>query len=188
MGKEGGHRPAGLSETGMTEKRSLAVADAEVGVAETAHARDILCDCHAQPMYYFPVALRHDDDFVMCWVGECGRSYNRSLGYFHLCAGRRTGERMQEKTRRRTHCPKADCSTYSLMAVTRSCYASPAAGSTCWYCFACATEFAAPQVPSFRARLMRSLNLLSSRKPSVTHTLEGAQISSRKGLPETLSL
>jgi hypothetical protein len=46
--------------------------------------RAVLCDCHCEPMYYFPVFLGPKSDFVMCWVSDCGRCYNKSLGYFKL--------------------------------------------------------------------------------------------------------
>ena len=47
---------------------------------EEEGGRAILCDCHCGPMYYFPVSLLPKDDFVMCWVSECRRRYNKSLG------------------------------------------------------------------------------------------------------------
>jgi hypothetical protein len=61
--------------------------------------RAILCDCHCGPMYYFPVSLMLEGDFVMCWVSDCGRCYNNALGYFNLRTTRPAVARIDGGTR-----------------------------------------------------------------------------------------
>ena len=110
-------------------------------IEEEAGSRAVLCDCHCGPMYYFPVSLMPQGDFVMCWVSDCGRCYNKSLGYFRLRTARPTSGRIDEGTRSMAPCPNENCATCSSMAVTRSDDASRGEDENCWYCFDCGTEF-----------------------------------------------
>ena len=131
--------------------------------------RAVLCDCHCGPMYYFPVSLMPMDDFVMCWVSECGRCYNKSLGYFHLRTTRPTRERIDEDTRSMALCPNENCPKCSSMAITRSDDASGDEDKTCWYCFECKTEFPPTNVRGFWKRLLRSFRPSSYRRLPPRH-------------------
>jgi hypothetical protein len=119
--------------------------------------RAVLCDCHCEPMYYFPVFLGPKSDFVMCWVSDCGRCYNESLGYFHLRTTRPTPERVDEDTRRMALCPNESCPTRRSMAITRFDDVSSGEDKTCWYCFDCGTEFPHHKVRGLWERLLRRL-------------------------------
>jgi hypothetical protein len=130
-------------------------------------SRAVLCDCHCGPMYYFPVSLVLNSDFVMCWVSECGCCYNRSSGYFHLRTTRATPERTDEDTRRMTLCPNESCPTCRSMAITRSDDTSTGGEKTCWYCFDCGTEFPHHKVGGLWERLLRRF------RPSSYHRLSG---------------
>jgi hypothetical protein len=125
-------------------------------IEEEVGGRAVLCDCHCGPMYYFPVSLMPKGDFVMCWVSECGRCYNKSLGYFHLRTTRPTLKRIDEDTRSMALCPNENCPTCRSMAITRSDDASSGEDKTCWYCFDCGTEFPRRNVRGFWDRLLRS--------------------------------
>jgi hypothetical protein len=132
--------------------------------------RDILCDCHCGPMYYFPVSLTPEGDFVMCWVSECGRCYKKLLEYFHLRATRPTLERINEDTRSMALCPNESCPTCSSMAITRTSDASRGEDETCWYCFDSGTEFPRRHVGGLFDRLLQILDHQAIRdcRPSIT--------------------
>jgi hypothetical protein len=155
MGNETRRRPSVSSEGPLFQKRGLHLADPGINIEGAVDGRDILCDCHCGPMYYFPVSLTPTGDFVMCWVSECGRCYKKSLGYFHLRATRPTLDRINEDTRSMTLCPNENCPTCSFMAITRSGDASSGEDETCWYCFDCGTEFPRRHVQGFLERLLR---------------------------------
>jgi hypothetical protein len=137
-------------------------------IEEELGGRAVLCDCHCGPMYYFPVSLMAKSDFVMCWVSECGRCYNRSLGYFHLRTTRARPERMDEDTRSLALCPNENCRC-SSMAITRSDNASSGEDKTCWYCFECKTEFPHHNLRSLWERLLRRLRPSSYQRLSAKH-------------------
>ncbi len=104
--------------------------------------KQVLCDCHFAPMYYEPVSIIPERDFVMCWTADCGRYYNKSLGYFHLRpAMPSTLERIDKFTRRMTRCLSDDCSEVGSMALVRSAEATNQESKACWYCFECDMEF-----------------------------------------------
>jgi hypothetical protein len=119
--------------------------------------RAVLCDCHCEPMYYFPVFLWPKADFVMCWVSDCGRCYNKSLGYFNLRTTRLTLGRIDEDTRTMALCPNETSAMHSSMVVTRSDDASADEDKTWWYCFDCGTEFPRRNVRGLWEQLLRSL-------------------------------
>ena len=129
------------SESSLFQNNVLPLADPGIDVAEPVDGRAPLCDCHRSPMYHFPVSLMPDDDFVMCWVAECGRCYNKSLGYFHLRRTRPTRPRMDERTRTMALCPNEICPPCSSMAITRAGKESGDDRQACWYCFHCGMEF-----------------------------------------------
>jgi hypothetical protein len=135
-------------------------------IEEEAGSRAVLCDCHCGPMYYFPVSLMPKGDFVMCWVSDCGRCYNKSLGYFHLRTPKPTLGRIDEDTRSLALCPNETCSTSSSMAVTRSDDASRGKDKTCWYCFDCGTESPRRNVRGIWERLLRSFRPSSYQRLS----------------------
>jgi DNA-directed RNA polymerase subunit M/transcription elongation factor TFIIS len=116
--------------------------------------RAVLCDCHCEPMYYFPVFLRPKGDFIMCWVSDCGRCYNKSLGYFKLRTTSRSRGRIVENTRSMALCPNENCPTCSSMVITRS-DASSGEDKTCWYCCECGTESPRRNVRGLWERLLR---------------------------------
>jgi hypothetical protein len=117
--------------------------------------RAVLCDCHCGPMYYLRVSLTPEGDFVMCWVSDCGRCYEKSLGYFHLNTVRQTRGRIDAVTRTMALCANENCSTFSFMAKTRSDGTSSDEDKTCWYCFDCRTEFPHRNVRGLWERLLR---------------------------------
>jgi hypothetical protein len=155
MGNETRRRPSVSSEGPLFQKGGLHLADPGINIEEVVDGRAILCDCHCGPMYYFPVSLTPEGDFVMCWVSECGRCYNKSLGYFHLRTTSSTPERINEDTRSMALCPNENCPTCSSMAITRSDDASSREDETCWYCFDCGTEFPRRHVGGLLDRLLR---------------------------------
>ena len=118
---------------------------------------------------YFPVSLMPKGDFVMCWVSDCGRCYNKSLGYFHLRTPQPTLGRIDEDTRSMALCPNENCSTCSSMAITRSDDASRGKDKTCWYCFDCGTEFPRRNVRGLWERLLRSFRPSSYQGLSARH-------------------
>jgi hypothetical protein len=91
----------------------------------------------------------------MCWVSECGRCYNKSLGYFHLRTAKATPERTDEDMRRMALCPNESCPTCRSMAITRSDDTSTGGDNTCWYCFDCGMEFPHHKVRGLWERLLR---------------------------------
>jgi hypothetical protein len=169
MGNETRRPPSVSSESVSFQKGGLHLAHPEINIEEAAGGRDILCDCHGGPMYYFPVSITPTADFVMCWVSECGRCYNKSLGYFHLRATKPTLERIEEDTRCKALCPNENCPTYSSMAITRSHDGPSAEDKTCWYCFDCGAEFFGRHVSGFWERLRRSFKLRSYQRFSAKH-------------------
>jgi hypothetical protein len=132
-------------------------------------SRAVLCDCHCGPMYHFPVSLMAKSDFVMCWVSECGRCYNESLGYFHLRTTRAGPERIHEDTRRMALCPNENCPRCSSMAITRSDDTSTGRDKTCWCCFDCGTEFPHHKVRGLWERLLRRFRPSSYPRLSGKH-------------------
>jgi hypothetical protein len=154
MGNET-RRPSVSSEGSLFHKGGLHLARPRIDLEEAVGGRDILCDCHCGPMYYFPVSLTATDDFVMCWVSECGRCYNKSLGYFHLRTAGPTPERINEHTRSMTLCPTENCPTHSSMAITRRDDAFSREDEACWYCFDCGTEFPRRHFNGLFERLLR---------------------------------
>jgi hypothetical protein len=77
MGNEARRRrPSASSDGPSFQKGGLHLAHLVINIEEAVGSRDILCDRHCGPMYYFPVSLTPTGDFVMCWVSECGRCYN----------------------------------------------------------------------------------------------------------------
>jgi hypothetical protein len=162
-------RPSVSFDAPPFQKDGRHLAHPEVYIEEALGGRAVLCDCHCGPMYYFPVSLMPKVDFVMCWVSECGRCYNKSLGYFHL---RTTGpalRRIDEHTRCMAHCPNAHCPTDSSMAITRSDDASSGEDQTCWYCFGCGTEFPRRNGRGFWERLLRRFRPSSRQRLSAKH-------------------
>jgi hypothetical protein len=149
-------RPSVSSQDPPSENRDLHFAHPEIYIEETMGDRPVLCDCHCGPMYYLAVSLMPRRDFVMCWVSDCGRCYNKSLGYFHLRTTRPTLERIDEDTRSMALCPNENCSTCSSMAITRSDDTSSGEGKPCWHCFDCGTEFPHHKVRGLLERLLRS--------------------------------
>jgi len=125
-------------------------------IDEATDDRAVLCDCHSEPMYYFPVSLLSTSDFVMCWVSDCGRSFNKSLGYFCLRATKSAFSRIDEASRRMVRCPNQNCPTSSFMAVTRFNDASGGEGGTRWHCFECGGELAFSNFGKLWKRLLRS--------------------------------
>jgi hypothetical protein len=156
MGNETRPRSPFSSESESLPKVGVHLAHPEIDRKEAVDGRDVLCDCHGEPMYYFPVSLRSTDDFVMCWVSDCGRCYNQSFGYFHLRATTPTPKRIHEDTRSVALCPNERCPTYSSMAITRSYDGLSRGDTTCWYCFHCGTEFPRRHARGFWERLLGS--------------------------------
>jgi hypothetical protein len=148
-------RPSVPSEGPPLQKDGLQLAHPGSSIEQAASDRAVLCDCHCGPMYYFPVSLMPKGDFVMCWVSECGRCYNKSLGYFHLLTTRPTLKRIDEHTRCMAVCPNAHRPTDSSMAITRSDDASSGEDQTCWYCFDCGTQYPRRNGRGFWERLLR---------------------------------
>jgi hypothetical protein len=169
MGNDTRQRPSVSSEGPLFHKGGLHLADPGINTEEAVDGRDILCDCHCGPMYYFPVSLTPEGDCVMCWVSECGRCYNKSLGYFHLRATRPTLERINEDTRSMALCPNENCPMCSSMAITRSGDASSGEDKTCWYCFDCGTEFPRRHVRGLLDRLLRIFRPPSYQRLSAKH-------------------
>jgi hypothetical protein len=169
MGNKTRRLPSVSSESASFQKGGLHPAHPGVNIEEAVGGRDILCDCHCGPMFYFPVSLAPTDDFVMCWVSECGRCYNKSLGYFHLRAIRSTLERFKEDTSSMALCPNENCPSYSSMAITRSDDASSGEDETCWYCFDCGTEFPRRHVRGLWERLLQRFRPPSYQRLSARH-------------------
>jgi hypothetical protein len=138
-------------------------------IEEATDDRAILCDCHCGPMYHFPVSLMSTSDFVMCWVSDCGRCYNKSLGYFRLRATRPALSRIDEASRRMTRCPNQNCPTSSSMAVTRCDDASGSENGTRWHCFECGGELPFHNFGTLWKRLLRSLAPPAHQGSSVKH-------------------
>jgi hypothetical protein len=162
-------RPSVSSEGPPLQKGGLHPAHPGVYIEEASGGRAVLCDCHCGPMYYFPVSLMPEGDFVMCWVSECGRCYNKSLGYFHLRTTSPTLGRIDEGTRTMALCPNEHCPTDSSMAITRSDDAFSGEDQTCWYCFDCGTEFPRRNVRGLWKRLLRSFRPSSHQRLSARH-------------------
>jgi hypothetical protein len=131
--------------------------------------RSVLCDCHCGPMYYFPLSLIPASDFVMCWVSDCGRCYNKSLGYFRLRARRPTLSRVDEASRRMARCPGQNCPTTSSMAVTRLNAASGDKDETRWHCFECGGDLPFQNVGTLWEWFLRSFVPPTHQKPPVRH-------------------
>jgi hypothetical protein len=169
MGDESGwHLPSGSTQDPMRETVDGYVAHPKSYIEEATNDRAILCDCHCGPMYYFPVSLKSTSDFAMCWVSDCGRCYNKSLGYFRLRATRPTLSRIDEASRRIAPCPNQNCPTSSSMAVTRLNGASGSKDETRWHCFDCGGELPFHNDNLWK-RLMRSLGPSAHRRPLVKH-------------------
>jgi hypothetical protein len=153
----------------LLQKRRLHLAHPGINIEEEVGGRAILCNCHCRPMYYFPVSLVPKGDFVMCWVSECGRCYNKSFGYFHLRTTGSTRGRIDKDTRSMALCPNENCPTGSCMAITRSDDASSGEGKTCWYCFDCGTEFPRRNVSGLWEWLLRRFRPSSYQRLSAKH-------------------
>ena len=151
------------------QKDGLHPAHPGIYLEEEVGGRAVLCDCHCGPMYYFPISLMANSDFLMCWVSECGRCYNESMGYFHLRTIGATPERIDENTHRMALCPNENCPTCSSMAITRSDDMSSGEGKTWWYCFHCGTEFPRRNVRGLWERLLRSFRPSSYQRLSAKH-------------------
>ncbi len=164
-----GLRPSISSEDPPFQKGGLHLGHPGIYIEEAVDGRAVLCDCHCEPMYYFPVSLLPKGDFVMCWVSECGRCYNKSLGYFHLRPPRPTLERIDGGTRNIALCPNDHGSPCRSMAITRSGEVSSGEDKTCWYCFDCRTEFPLPNVRGLWERLLRSFRPSSYQRLSARH-------------------
>jgi hypothetical protein len=161
--------PSVSSDAPPFQKSGVHLAQPGIYIEEEVGSRAVLCDCHYGSMYYFPVSLMPKDDFVMCWVSDCGRCYNKSLGYFHLRATRPTLGRIDEGTRSMTLCPNENCPRCTSMAITGSDDASRGEDKTCWYCFDCGTEVPRSKVGGLWERLLRSLRPSSDRRLSAKH-------------------
>ena len=94
--------------------------------------------------------------FVMCWASDCGRYYEKSLGYFHLRTTVPTLERIDKNTHRMTLCQSENCKTGSSMAISHSGDATSDEGKMCWYCFECGTELPYSIPRRLRGRPLRS--------------------------------
>jgi hypothetical protein len=160
----GGLSAHSLRLIGGTMKVSASSPGVSVG------GRAVLCDCHCGPMYYFPVSLMPKGDFVMCWVSDCGRCYNETLGYFNLRATRRTLGSIHEGTRSTALCPNENCATRSYMVLTRSDGASTGEDNTCWYCFYCGTEFPCRNILGFWEQLLRKFRPAYYQRLSAKHS------------------
>jgi hypothetical protein len=158
--------PSDPCEDPLFQKGGLHLAHPEIYVEEAVDGRAVLCDCHYGPMYYFPVSLVPNGDFVMCWVSDCGRCFNKSLGYFHLRTTRPTLGRIDEDTRSMALCPNENCPTRCSMAITRSEDPSSGEDKTCWYCFDCRKEFPRRNVRGLWERLQRSFKPSSYQRLS----------------------
>jgi hypothetical protein len=169
MGNKTQRLPSVSSEGASFQKRDPHLTHPGIDIEEAVGGREILCDCHCGPMYYFPVSLTPTDDFVMCWVSECGRCYNKSLGYFYLRATRSTLERINEDTRSMALCPNENCSPSSSMAITRSDEAFNGQDKTCWYCLDCGTEFPRRQLRGLWERLLQSFKPPTYQRLSANH-------------------
>jgi hypothetical protein len=133
-------RPSVGAQDPPRENGDAYVVGLKTHIEAAADDATVLCDCHCEPMYYFPVSLISTSDFVMCWVSECGRCYGRSLGYFRLRPAKPTLSRVDEASRRITRCPNQNCPTSNSMAVTRCRNASGGEEEIRWHCFECGTE------------------------------------------------
>jgi DNA-directed RNA polymerase subunit M/transcription elongation factor TFIIS len=159
-------RPSVSLDAPSFQKGGLHLAHPGGDLEEAVGDRPVLCDCHLGPMYHFPVSLKCKDDFVMCWVSECGRCYNKALGYFHLRTSSPTLSRIDEDTRSMALCPNEHCPTCSSMAITRSADASGGEDKACWFCFDCGTEFPRRNVRGLWERLLRSFRPSSYQRLS----------------------
>lgn len=148
-------RPSVSFDAPPLRKAGLHFAHPRIDLEEAVGDRAVLCDCHREPMYYFPVSLMPKGDFVMCWVSECGRCYNKTLGYFHLRTTSPTLGRVNEDTRSMAFCPNENCPTSRSMAITRSADASSDEDQTCWYCFECGTEFPGRNLGGLWGRMLQ---------------------------------
>ena len=162
-------RPSVSFDAPPFQKGGPHLAHPGIYIEEEAGSRAVLCDCHCGPMYYFPVSLMPKGDFVMCWVSDCGRCYNKSLGYFHLRTMRPILGRIDEDTRSMALCPNEHCPTCSSMAITRSDDPSSGEDKTWWYCFDCGTEFPLRNLHGLWERLLRSLRPSSYQRLSAKH-------------------
>jgi hypothetical protein len=162
-------RPSLSFDALSSQKSGLHLAQPGIYIEEEVGSRVVLCDCHCGPMYYFPVSLMPKNDFVMCWVSDCGRCYNKSLGYFHLRTTTPTFGRIDEGTRSMTICPNESCPRRSSMAIIGSDDASRGEGTTCWYCFDCGTEFPRGKVRGLWERLLRSFRPSSYQRLPAKH-------------------
>jgi hypothetical protein len=162
-------RPSVSFDAPPFKKGGLHLAHPGIYIEEKVDSRAVLCDCHCGPMYYFPVSLMPKGDFVLCWVSDCGRCYNKSLGCFHLRTTRPTLGRIDEDTRSIAPCPNENCPTCSSMAITRADDASSGEDKTCWYCFDCGTEFPRRSLSGLWERLLRSFRPSSYQRLSAKH-------------------
>jgi hypothetical protein len=170
MGNETRWRsPSVPSEGPPFQKGGLYLEPCGIYIEEVVGGRPILCDYHCGPMYHFPVFLARKGDFVMCWVSDCGRCYNESLGYFHLRTTRPTLGRSNEDKRSMAVCPNETCPTRSSMAITRSDDPSSGDDKTCWFCFDCGAEFPRRNVHGPCERLLRSFRPSSYQRLSAKH-------------------
>jgi hypothetical protein len=149
------------------EHRNAYVARPKTHIEEATDVNAVLCDCHRGPMYYFPVSLMSTSDFVMCWVADCGRCYNKSLGYFRLRAAKPTLSRVDEASRRMMRCPNQSCPADNSMALTRLDDALGGKDETRWHCFECGTELPFHNIASRWKRLLESFGPLAHQRPSV---------------------
>jgi hypothetical protein len=157
MGDESrSRRPWGSAQDPPRDNGDGYVLHPRTYIEEATNDRAILCDCHCGPMYYFPVLLKPTSDFVMCWVADCGRCYNKSLGYFRLRATRPPLSRMDETSQRIAPCPNQNCPASSSMAVTRFNDATGGKDETRWHCFDCGGELPFHNIGNLWERLMRS--------------------------------
>jgi hypothetical protein len=159
-------RPSIRAQGPSRENRDGHFADLKTHIEEATQDRAVVCDCHCGPMYHFPVSLISTSDFVMCWVSDCGRCYNESLGYFRLRAARPALSRIDEATRRIVRCPNQNCPTSSSMAVTHFNDAG-GEGETRWHCFACGRNLPFYNFGTFWKRLLRSFGPAAHQTPSV---------------------
>jgi len=57
-------RPSVSFDAPPFQKDGRHLAHPGISIEQSAGGRAILCDCHCGPMYYFPVSLKPQDDFV----------------------------------------------------------------------------------------------------------------------------
>jgi hypothetical protein len=162
-------RPSVCAQDPPREDQDAYAVRPRTDIEEATDDRAVVCDCHRAPMYYFPVSLMSTSDFVMCWVSDCGRCYNKSLGYFRLRATKPTLSRIDEASRLMTPCPNQNCPTSSSMAVTRCSDDFGGEDETRWHCFECARELPFHNFGSLWKRLLRSFGALAHQRPSVKH-------------------